>query len=466
MVEPSGSKRGTLYDIPEWIEGEPALEVASGLDVGIFIALQLLLLLVLGLGWVFTAPLYGVLRLFLRRPPFIPSWRQFRRYAGRLLVEQAPPPGISVSRRIRILLDLGRAWLMLPPLALCWFLDDLLYGRALRKTPIIRPLFEISGARSGSTQLARYLEDDPNIVTPSVLQCTFPFVWLWKLAPLTIGRFITHEQVRRHFERALPPGFYQRHELDPFRTDTFEVIMFMTHLMQYSSLLGPEMMMSDLSHRKVQAHNREIWEGDLVDLIDALGRKVLYHAGPTPEGKPRTLMVKGHFLASAPALERRFPDASFLTMVREPDKRLQSCINYLRVSPPLLKLGPTPWGWLVHFFMEGEAEYCVLEMAWYTAQTGSRKCVLRFDDYIRDLEGAMTKVYRECFDITELPPHVPIVHAKRHRTNYMIDRSLEQLEVDVVQYRARLAPYYAWCKGQGLEPAEVGDRPRNRASSR
>jgi len=56
--------------------------------------------------------------------------------------------------------------------------------------------------------------------------------------------------------------------------------------------------------------------------------------------------VKGHFLCAADALERHYPDARFLTMIREPAPRLQSGINYLRVNPTDA-LGPVPWVWLM-----------------------------------------------------------------------------------------------------------------------
>jgi hypothetical protein len=58
----------------------------------------------------------------------------------------------------------------------------------------------------------------------------------------------------------------------------------------------------------------------------------------------------------------------------------------------------------------------------------------------------MHKVYRECLDTEELPPHVPRQHPPRKRTQYLLDRSLAQVGVNEAALDARLAPYIAWCR--------------------
>ncbi|MGE0605722.1 MAG: sulfotransferase [Pirellulales bacterium] len=439
-------------EIPETIPGEPA----SSAPRGFAFAGQLLLLhllaaaaLVVGLtAW----PFYLVPRCLWGRPPITPSWRQFGRYLGLILTAAPPPPGLSWARRYAGLLNLLRTFSLAPLWGLCWYLDAAIFRRAWRQTEIIQPLFEISAARSGSTQLARYLEDDPHVVAPSVLQVQFPFEWLWRLSRCTLGRVMSAERVRKIMHGTMPPAFLQRHEMDPFRTDTIEMGLYGRHLIELSTMLGPEMMLQDFSLRKLQPHQRPLWEQDFVAFVDAIGKKTLHFAGPAASGQPRRLMVKGHFLASAPALAARFPDARFLALIRDPVPRLQSSINFLRVAPPLLGLGPTPWNWLVPFLLESEAEYSELEMAWYRDPAGPRKCVLFFQDYIRDLEGTMKKVYAECFDSDVLPPHVPTEHGPRQRTNYLVDRSLAQLGVDVPKLNARLAEYIEWCHGTATKP--------------
>ena len=61
----------------------------------------------------------------------------------------------------------------------------------------------------------------------------------------------------------------------------------------------------------------------------------------------------------------------------------------------------------------------------------------------------MKKVYKECLDIERLPPHVPLEHPPRNRTHYLLNRSLEDLGIDADALNERLAPYIAWCRGEG-----------------
>jgi hypothetical protein len=94
-----------------------------------------------------------------------------------------------------------------------------------------------------------------------------------------------------------------------------------------------------------------------------------------------------------------------------------------------------------------ESAYCEIEKDWFTRADGPRRCVLRFSEYVRDLEGTMSRVYAECLDTPSLPPHVPREHAPRERENYLIDRSLADVGVDEEALNERLADYISWCRG-------------------
>jgi hypothetical protein len=435
-----------ILPVPEQLPGEPhhpglsalpftARLLLRGLGVG------LLLGLTLGL-W----PLYGLGVLIWGRPPNVPRLAQVARYLRLIATVRPPPPGLPVLVRLRLLLAVLRKVAVTPVWGLAWLLDELLYGRALDRTPIVAPLIEISAARSGSTQLARYLEQDPQLAAPSFLQSVFPYLWLWRIAPHTLGRFIDREAVRRKLESMMPPEFLERHEGDPFLTDTFDVALYTAHLNHLALLLGPDVLVEDFGFAGPAPHNQRLWEHDFVSLLDRIGRKTLLYAGPAPDGGPRRFFVKGHFLCAAEALSRRFPDARFLTMIREPAPRLQSSVNFLRANPMDATIGQVPWAWLGAGLLRSETAYCEQEQAWFTRNDGPRRCVLRFSEYVRDLEGAMHKVYRECLDTEALPPHVPREHPPRKRTQYLLDRSLAQVGVSETELDARLAPYIAWCR--------------------
>jgi hypothetical protein len=241
----------------------------------------------------------------------------------------------------------------------------------------------------------------------------------------------------------------ERHEADPFRTDTFDLALLGRHLNHLSLRLGPEVMADDFSFGPFAPHNRALWEHDFVRLFDGVARKTLLHAGPGRDGAPRRLFIKGHFLAAADFLARRYPDATFLTMIREPAPRVQSAVNFLRTTPFDESMGgPAPWAWLGAAIGKSEAAYCELEQEWFTREPGPRRCVVRFTDYVRDLEGTMTRIYRECFDSPTLPPWVPRAHAPRKRHGYTYDRALPAVGIDERALNERLASYIAWCRGE------------------
>lgn len=440
--------REQAFDIPEHIPGEPELPAIGARQIAQYVLIRALMLGVLLFIQPVILPLYGLGWLVWGRPPVVVDPWQIWRYLSLALTEQPPPPRLRFWGRVRILVGILTKTLAAPLFGLAWFLDELLYGRAFRQIEIRAPLFEISAARSGSTQLAHYLEDDPQILAPTVGQIFMPYRWLWQLARMTLGRWKTKDEIRSAVLSSAPPLMIERHEADPFRTDTYEVAVYSMHMNIFSMQLGPRVMDEDFAFHRIVPANQRFWEGDFVRHVEAVGRKVLYDAGMSSDAPERRLMIKGHFLAAASALERRFPDARFLTMIREPEKRLQSGVNFLRNTPGDGLGGLTPWNWMAALAINGESEYCVDEFEWYRRTGGARRCVIRFQDYVQDLEGTLSKVYRECLDLETLPPHLPRVHAQRKRSHYSVDRSLEQLGIDVQALNARLAFYIRWCRGE------------------
>jgi hypothetical protein len=433
-------------NVQEHLPGEPVLPTTTALFLVPRILGRSASLVLLA---IFTAPLWPLywLGAFVwGRPPNIPKLWQVRRYLHLTWTIQPPAPGLPLGKRCLLTIAILRKIALAPILGMAWFLDELLFGRVLDSTPVMAPLIEISAGRSGSTQLARYLEDDPRLVAPSLLQSLFPYLWLWKLVHYTIGRVVSPDAFRRWLERQLPQELLERHEGDPFRTDTFDAVLYSTHLNSLSFFLGPDAAAEDFGFAKIAPHNRSLWNVEFVQLFDRIARKTLANTrNGTDEGQ-RRFFVKGHFLCAADALERKYPDASFICMIREPAARLQSAINYIRVNPHDSALGPPPWGWLADTLARTETDYCEVEQTWFSRKDGAKRYVIRFADFVADLQAAMLGVYGFCFGDTELPPHVPHEHPPRERKNYRINRSLADLGVDELQLRSRLASYIAWCK--------------------
>lgn len=445
-------------EIPEYLPGEPrepelgAVGVARELaKKGFFVLLSALIFTKFWLPYLILRAAYG-------RPPMVPAQRQFLRYLRHIWQDRPAQGSRTPVQRVALTLTLLGRWLRLPFFGLAWLVDEVLYGKALDATPIVEPLFELSAGRSGSTQLAHYLEDDPHFTAPSALQIQFPYVWAWKLAPRLLGWYFTPAKIDEIMHQLLPEAFLQRHEADFFRTDTFEILFYMHHLNFIAPFVSSELLCEDFAFARSTPANREQLEGDFIDFIDRIGRKTLLVAGRGPGGEARRLMLKGHFLFAAPRLEEKYPDACFLTVIREPRGRLQSGINFLRVQPSEPLLGPVPWPWLVDFAQGPESAYNEIEMEWYRRSGGARRCIVRFVDYVRDLEGTLARIYRECLGSEALPPHLPREHAPRKRTDYLVDRTPEQLGIDITELERRQASYIRWCRGEDIAapPASAG----------
>lgn len=388
-------------------------------------------------------PLFWLGWLIWGRPPTVVRLEQVTRYLKLTWTVQPPAPGITILTRLTLTLLIIRKVFFVPILGVAWLLDEMIYGSRLKGVVVKRPFFVVSAARSGSTQITRYLEEDPQLISPSILQCMFPYLWLWRLAPRTIGRFLTPDKARARLKQMMPPELLERHEMDPFRADTFEGAFYGFHLNPLSFFMGPETAAVEFNLGKFALHNQQMWEEDFVDLVDGIARKMLLFHGADQSGLQRFLL-KGHFLSGANALARRYPDGSFLTVIREPVSRLQSGINFLRVNPTDPALGLVPWEWLATALAQTETDYCEAEQAWFSETGHGTRCVIRFSEFVHDLESAMRQVYKCCCNLEELPPHVPLSHAPRKRHHYTVNRTLAELGLDEAKLRARLASYIAW----------------------
>jgi len=270
----------------------------------------------------------------------------------------------------------------------------------------------------------------------------FPYLWLWRLAPKTIGRILTPDKVRQMIQTAMPPELWERHEADPFKADTFDGAFLGFHLHRFSLSLGPEVAKQDFNMAYIAPHDKQIKEKDFVQLVDRLARKSLLFS----DDSARRFYLKGHFLFGAQALWEKYPDASFITVTREPLSRLRSGINYMRVNPPDPVLGPVPWSWLADSLTYTETFYSKAEQEWFTREADCQRSVIRFSEFVNDLESSMKQVYLDCFGSDELPAHVPRTHPPRERKRYSVNRTLSELGVDEAKIRSDAREYIDWCQ--------------------
>ena len=111
-------------------------------------------------------------------PPTIPIWSRLLRYLTAVFTEGTPEDNIPFTNRVIIFVLLLNVVVKIPVNGVCWFVDELLYP-AYHKADIKELVFFITAPRSGSTQLAQYLEDDKdNFISPTVGEAILPALYL------------------------------------------------------------------------------------------------------------------------------------------------------------------------------------------------------------------------------------------------------------------------------------------------
>lgn len=148
--------------VPEHLPGEPVPPRINAWSVALRILGRTAALVLLAITTASLWPLYWLGTLVWGKPPNVPKLWQVKRYL-RLTWTCCPRhPGLSLGKRCLLTIAILTKVLFTPVLGLAWFLDELLFGKVLNSTQVVAPVIEISAGRSGSTQLARYLEDDPS----------------------------------------------------------------------------------------------------------------------------------------------------------------------------------------------------------------------------------------------------------------------------------------------------------------
>ena len=127
--------------------------------------LQIFLIFALTAAWAW--PLFIAGLLIWGKPPIVPRMEQIWYYSEYCLFHLRDQP---LGRRFYLFLLIVMKVVCLPVSALAWYTDEILYGKKLDSIIVDGPLFVMSAGRSGSTQVALYLEDDPDLVAPNILR--------------------------------------------------------------------------------------------------------------------------------------------------------------------------------------------------------------------------------------------------------------------------------------------------------
>lgn len=382
--------------------------------------------------WVLMQPL----RLIYGRPPVLQSWSQSWRFLRHYTWFN---PNLPTRRKVFLTFAILEHTIRSPIFALCWILDEVLYGRKMKKVKLggesdgnddggIEMVFVVSGYRSASTHLARSLLEDESesmstetslsFASPNSMMMSMPYLWVWNYVSWFVGDLAEDEeeiknsgdtssinptlskfQVRKWYREKYSSECLERHDFDPFSIDTLDLSFLSCHLNALSweyclECKSSEIFCNEFHYARHTPENKNLYEVDFVRYIDRLARKtILFHQPKKGTATPKTaVLFKGHFLSIVPALQSRYPSAKFLTVLRDPCDRLKSAINYTAVNPsisPIMNLrNHGHWQTLAATLEETEAEYCLQEIKTFstTNDDSGRFLSIHYDALVSPLK--------------------------------------------------------------------------------
>ena len=406
-------------------------------------------------------PLYLPGLIIWGRPPTIPSWSRFYRYFTATWTEGKSEDSIPLANRILVFQIILDVIIKSPINGVCWFLDELLYP-SYHNTDIKDPVFIISAMRSGSTQLIEYIgEDKDNFIVPMVIEGLFPYIWVWRLVLPSCKILGIDRHMEARFLSGSSEEIRKRHNIDLYKSDTWEVILGSGHLLTFlCQYLGCSFFKWGFVFSALKNHpvDKQLCKC-FVDVNDCIMKKVMYHRGLPMQ----RLVIKGHCLFAAKYLEKNYQGSKFITTVRDPIARIQSLVNYTKVKASnaaprrLLGLFPLTWRVARDWTVETAISYCEEEMLFYnqSEENTKNKLAISFTSYVNNLTGTLQNIY----SFLNIPLPVEVLskafslqssthnRAKRKSTyDPKYNRSLSSLYVDEDKLREHLTDYINWMK--------------------
>ncbi|MFH1532434.1 MAG: AMP-binding protein [Pseudomonadota bacterium] len=331
-----------------------------------------------------------------------------------------------------------------------WALDELLTPR-WRAAGFSGPLFVIGHQRSGTTLLHRLLARDPRVRTMKLHEMLLPatsaqralggVVGLDALLGGSLGRWFSRAQ-----ERKLGP-------MDPIhriRLDEVEEDEFVLWTVYASAMCVNDSPISTGDSRLDEVRDFHAWEPaeqvrTLAWYRACITKKA--HREPTADGSPPLAVSKNPaFSQKIPQLLKTFPDAMFVSLVRNPVETIPSRLSLVREI----------WRRRFPGFEDMRAEqvetiladsfrtYLFTERDLADVPAG-RKLILTYDEFAASPGRAVTGIYRH-FDLPGPPPELEdelgrLDGAQQARTSGH-RYSLSEFGLTEDRIRAALAPVF------------------------
>ena len=416
--------------------------------------MRILFCCVTTLFWLFISltclPLF-VMGLFIwGMPPMIPTWPSYSRYFIAAFTEGKPEENIPITNRVLVFLMVLGSLIKIPIHGVCWYIDELIYS-SYHKVKIKKPVFMVTAPRSGSSQLQNYLQDDTmNFIAPTLAEGIIPYIWVWKLFTSVLIKL----GLQDYFYNTSLFGTEatKRHHVAILESETWDGILRSWYFGLCNFCLGSSFMCWGYSFARLRQPMNEDIIRSFMMFTDCVMKKVMYY-----RGKPKQrMLLKGHFVVNARNIERKYPHAKFLAVVRNPVDRLSSFVNLMKLVAEDTKtnngLFPATWRVIRDYVVHTQVPYCIQEMSFYK-EPADNKLVIPFTMYVNNLSATLQRIYSFCdIPISDdvISNAVRIQHTThdytRRRASYdpKFNKSLASLGVEEEKLKDYLNEYIEW----------------------
>lgn len=252
-------------------------------------------------------------------------------------------------------------------------------------------VFIIATPRTGTTNLHRIMARDERVLAPTLTDLLAPFILLSK-----IGKWIGNPelpfQVVEKFIQVLNGNYNDIHRFHDTGVKVVEELGILT-LSQWCN----EMTMPPYYHPEIIL-NYPITEFPsylkerVLDYTELALKKFAY----VNADKNKPFMVCKAiepFLFDVAGLEKRFPNAKFITLTRDPKKQICSRFSFYQAQEKIshdLELDVPRWGDIITTRTRESAEFV---MQYFFREKRKNRLSLTFNEFVADLPKTYAKIY-------------------------------------------------------------------------
>lgn len=376
------------------------------------------------------------------RIPHIPNWRQL----FWTLKFEIFHPGLSPMKRVALLWRQFKvivAFILLAP----WWLLEELYN--YREVELPQMVFIICTPRTGSTNLHRIMARDSRVLAPTLTDMLAPFISLTKLGQI-FGNPDLPSQTLEKFIMFLNGNFNDIHRFHDTGVNVVEELGNLTLSQWFNEMIMPPYFHPDILENYPIAKFPKYLKQRILDYAVIAIKKFAYlHKD---EGHPFLVCktIEPHIF-DVNELEKRFPNAKFITLVRDPKKQICSRFSFYAAQQKIshdLDIDTQKWGGIISERTRESSEFV---MQYFFREKRKNCLALTFQEFIADLPKTYAKIYDfigakyegsnfEAIVKKEVEEHKKFSGKRKYK-----NVKFEDFKIDEEKFQESFAEYYSYC---------------------